>query len=95
MKIIESIEEMQKYSQQLKRDGKTIACVTSDGYFHDGHMSLVKIAKENADVVVMRTAAVGDLLRFTIEYLSKSDTPATVPITTTSAFSLAIFIKDI
>ena len=53
MKIIESIEEMQEYSQQLKRDGKTIAAVTTESYLHDGHMSLVKIAKENADIVVM------------------------------------------
>ena len=51
MKIIESIDEMREYSRQLKREGKTIACIATEGYFHDGHMSLVKIAKENADVV--------------------------------------------
>ena len=53
MKIIESVEEMREYSQQCKRDGKTIACVTTEGDLHDGHMSLIKIAKENADIVVM------------------------------------------
>ena len=46
MKIIESIDEMQKYSQQLKRDGKTIASVATDGYLHDGHMSLVRLPKK-------------------------------------------------
>ena len=53
MKIIKSINEMQKYSRQLKRDGKTIASVTTESYLHKGHMSLVKIGKENADIVVM------------------------------------------
>ena len=53
MKIIESIDEMQEYSQQLKREGKTIASVDTDAYLHDGHKALVKIGKENADVVVL------------------------------------------
>ena len=53
MKFIESIEEMKKYSQQLKREGEIIASVDTDAELHDGHMSLVKIAKENADVVVL------------------------------------------
>ena len=53
MKIIESIDEMREYSQQLKRDGKTIASVNTGGILHKGHMSLVKVAKENADIVVL------------------------------------------
>jgi len=53
MRIIESIEEMKKYSQQLKREGKIIASVDTDAELHDGHMSLVKIAKENGDVVIL------------------------------------------
>ena len=53
MKIIESIEEMQKYSIQLKCKGKTLANVSTTGFLHKGHMSLVDIAKENADEVVV------------------------------------------
>jgi pantoate--beta-alanine ligase len=53
MKIIESVKEMQEYSRQLKREGKTIASVDTDAELHDGHRTLVKIAKENADVVVL------------------------------------------
>ena len=53
MKFIESIEEMREYSQQMKREGKTIAAVGTESYLHDGHMSLVKVAKENADIVVL------------------------------------------
>ena len=53
MIIIESIEEMQKYSIQLKCKGKTLANVSTTGFLHKGHMSLVDIAKENADEVVV------------------------------------------
>jgi pantothenate synthetase len=42
MKIIESIEEMREYSQQLKNDGKTIGLIDTEGCLHDGHMFLVK-----------------------------------------------------
>ena len=53
MKIIESVKEIQEYCQQLKREGKTIASVDTDAELHDGHMTLVKIAKENADVTIL------------------------------------------
>ena len=53
MKIIESIEEMQQYSIQLKSNGKTLANVSTTGFLHKGHLRLVDIAKENADEVVL------------------------------------------
>ena len=53
MKFIESIQVAKDYCQQLKREGKTIASVDTDAELHDGHRTLVKIAKENADVVVL------------------------------------------
>ena len=68
MKIIESVEEMREYSQQLKREGKTIASVETAGDLHEGHMSLVKIAKENADVVILSIGHVIDYVRYSEEY---------------------------
>ena len=68
MKIIESISEMREYSQQLKREGKTIASVETAGDLHEGHMSLVKIAKENADVVILSIGHVIDYVRHSEEY---------------------------
>ena len=53
MKIIKSIPEMHEHCKQLKRDGKTIASLNTGGVLHDGHMSLIKIAKDNADVVIV------------------------------------------
>ena len=53
MKIIETIKEMQDYSNSLKKLGKSIAVVPTMGFLHEGHLSLVDIAKENADIVVL------------------------------------------
>jgi pantoate--beta-alanine ligase len=53
MKIIESVSEMREYSQKLKNDGLTIGSVDTDCFLHEAHMSLVKVARENCDVVVL------------------------------------------
>lgn len=44
---------MQAYSKEQRKAGKTIAAVPTMGYLHEGHMSLVEIAEENADIVVL------------------------------------------
>lgn len=53
MKIVDSPEEMQKQARLLIQSGKYIGFVPTMGYLHDGHVSLMKIARENADVVVV------------------------------------------
>jgi len=68
MKIIESVEEMREYSQQLKREGKTIASVETTGDLHKGHMSLVKIARDNADVVILSISHTIAYVRYSEEY---------------------------
>ena len=52
MKVVTSIPEMQEASSSLRRAGKSIAVVPTMGYLHNGHLSLVKIAKKNSDVVI-------------------------------------------
>lgn len=53
MKIISKIQEMQKESDALRQAGKIIGFVPTMGYFHEGHLSLIRLAKLRADVVVL------------------------------------------
>lgn len=53
MRIIQTIKEMQAYALEQKRNGKRVGVVPTMGFLHAGHMSLVDVAKENSDVVVV------------------------------------------
>lgn len=53
MKIIESLQEMTKWSLGKRGQGKTISLVPTMGCLHDGHLSLIDLAKENGDKVIV------------------------------------------
>lgn len=53
MRIIKSIEEMQRESLRLSREGKKISFVPTMGYLHEGHLSLVRAAREAGDILVV------------------------------------------
>ena len=53
MKIIPTVKDMQRWSEEQRLAGKTIAFVPTMGFLHEGHLSLVRAAKQCGDVVVV------------------------------------------
>ncbi|HCZ05773.1 MAG: pantoate--beta-alanine ligase [Thermotogota bacterium] len=53
MKVIEKIDEMRSIANRLKMEGKTIGFVPTMGYLHEGHLSLVRRARKENDIVVV------------------------------------------
>jgi len=53
MEVIRSVKDMQHISNSLKKEGKSTGFVPTMGYLHEGHLSLVRRARNENDVVVV------------------------------------------
>ncbi|MHB9139069.1 MAG: pantoate--beta-alanine ligase [Victivallaceae bacterium] len=53
MELIKTIAEMQRFSKNAARKGKKVGVVPTMGYLHDGHVALIKKARELSDIVIV------------------------------------------
>ena len=50
--VFRHIADLRSQLDELRTQGKRIACVPTMGNLHEGHLQLIRLAKEQADVVV-------------------------------------------
>ena len=53
MRTVRTVSELRAALVGERRDGRTIGLVPTMGYFHDGHLSLIRRARADCDVVVV------------------------------------------
>jgi pantoate--beta-alanine ligase len=53
MQVIERVQDMNRWSETQRRDGWRIALVPTMGFLHEGHLRLVRDAKQRGDRVVV------------------------------------------
>lgn len=51
--VIEIAGKMQQVAEALRLSGKTLALVPTMGFFHEGHLELMRVAKKHAAVVMI------------------------------------------
>jgi len=53
MEIIDNIKDMHKYAESERRAGRKISFVPTMGYFHEGHLNLMRLGKKIGDCLVI------------------------------------------
>jgi pantoate--beta-alanine ligase len=52
MEVIEQTDLMQHKAEELRLAGKVLGFVPTMGFFHEGHLELMRVAKKHCDVVI-------------------------------------------
>lgn len=53
METIKTVDAMQQRCEEIRMSGKTIALVPTMGFFHQGHLELMRVGKRHSDILVI------------------------------------------
>ena len=53
MKVLKTVDEVKKLSNQWKKEGKTVGLVPTMGYLHEGNMSIIERCRQETDKVIV------------------------------------------
>jgi len=53
MNVFTAIADMKSFTEALRREGRTIGFVPTMGFLHEGHLSLMRWARQENDIVVV------------------------------------------
>jgi pantoate--beta-alanine ligase len=53
MEVVNEVAEMQKISENHRQNGDIIVCVPTMGYFHEGHLNLMRLARNYGNIVIV------------------------------------------
>jgi len=53
MEVIKTVKEMKEFSSRSRQAGKRIAFVPTMGYFHEGHLNLMREARKRGDLLII------------------------------------------
>ena len=53
MKIINEVDKMKTYARIMKKENKLVGFVPTMGHLHEGHLSIIRVARKQADIVVL------------------------------------------
>ena len=53
MEVIEKTDLMQQRAEELRMAGKVLGFVPTMGFFHEGHLELMRVARKHCDVVII------------------------------------------
>ena len=72
MEIISDIQSMRSWTRGQKNKQQRVVLVPTMGFLHEGHLSLIRIAKQQADkvIAVPKTTALKKCFIFPSTYLT-------------------------
>lgn len=53
MQVLEKISDIRTYTAEVKKGGKCVGFVPTMGFFHEGHLELMRWARSQCDVVII------------------------------------------